>query len=119
MKLSVQLFSISSLCMIGWVPYGVLSTMQMIRYTDFAGYLLGTYFIYFPYAQTLFLPYTCLLFMPNIRRKFIEAFYRTWIIKKCFPNNRIHVGDGLENRSMTLTNHLTLNHRNPSRINTM
>ncbi|CAF4484310.1 unnamed protein product [Rotaria sp. Silwood1] len=68
-KLSVQVFSISTLCVIGWIPYGVVSTIQLFHNTEFLSYLLSTFFIYFPYIQTLFLPYVCLLFMPKIKNK--------------------------------------------------
>ena len=90
MKLSVQLFSISSLCMLGWIPYGILSTMQIFFYTPIAASLLATYFIYFPYVQTLFLPYSCLLFMPKMRRHFSNLFYSWWCYRKLFGGNRIH-----------------------------
>jgi hypothetical protein len=75
MKLSVQLFPISTLCIIGWIPYGVVSTMQIFINSDLLKYLLSTFFIYFPYAQTLFLPYICLLFMPDTKKKLCRALY--------------------------------------------
>ena len=79
--------------MIGWIPYGTVSTMQLIANTEFLSYLLSTFFIYFPYAQTLFLPYACLFFMPEIKKKF----YRKLSSVRCFkffcPQNRVHSGD--------------------------
>jgi hypothetical protein len=91
MKLSVQLFSISTLCIIGWIPYGVVSIMQIFADTPLLDYILATFFIYFPYVQTLFLPYACLFFMPEIKQKFYNVFSSSWCFKLFCSNNRVHV----------------------------
>lgn len=88
-KLSVQLFSISILCIIGWVPYGVISTMQVFQNTNLLTYLLSTIFIYFPYVQTLFLPYVCLFFMPDIRKKFCTLVLLPWSFRRFHHENRV------------------------------
>ena len=90
MKLSVQLFSISSLCMLGWIPYGILSTMQIFFSTPTAARLLATYFIYFPYIQSIFLPYASLMFMNEIRQKLLTllCYFNHW--KKICHTNKIH-----------------------------
>ena len=89
-KLSVQLFSISILCIIGWVPYGVVSTMQIFENTEFLAYLLSTFFIYFPYAQSLFMPYACLVFMPEMRKKFYTVLSSLWCVKIFIHQNQVH-----------------------------
>ena len=93
MKLSVQLFSISVLCIIGWVPYGIVSTMQIFQNTSLLNYILSTFLIYFPYAQTLFLPYACLFFMPDIKRKFCDVLSWGWFVRICTNQNRLHPGN--------------------------
>jgi hypothetical protein len=91
MKLSVQLFSISTLCIIGWIPYGVVSIMQIFADTPLLDYILATFFIYLPYVQTLFLPYACLFFMPEIKQKFYNILSSFWCFKLFCPNNRVDV----------------------------
>jgi hypothetical protein len=91
MKLSVQLFSISTLCIIGWIPYGVVSIMQIFADTPLLDYILATFFIYLPYVQTLFLPYACLFFMPEIKQKFYNILSSFWCLKLFCSNNRVHI----------------------------
>jgi hypothetical protein len=105
--LSLQLFSISTLCIIGWIPYGVVSTMQIFANTDFLSYLLSTFFIYFPYAQTLFLPYACLLFMPEIKKKFSRIMLSFWCFKILYDQNQVHVGNDEHHNTLTHVNLVT------------
>jgi hypothetical protein len=91
MKLSVQLFSISTLCIIGWVPYGIVSIMQIFADTPLLDYILATFFMYFPYVQTLFLPYACLFFVPEIKQKFYNILFSFRCFKLLCPTNRVHI----------------------------
>jgi hypothetical protein len=79
--------------MIGWLPYGVVSTMQIFVNTYFLSYLLSKFFIYFPYVQTLFLPYACLFFMPEIKQKFYNFISSFCCFKILFHQNQVHVGN--------------------------
>jgi hypothetical protein len=87
----VQLFSISTLCMIGWVRYGIVSINQMFHNTKSLTYLLSTFFIYSPYAQTIFLPYACLFFMPEIKKKLILIWRSSYCRKRLLHQNEVHV----------------------------
>lgn len=58
--------------------------MQLIANTEFLSFLLSTFFIYFPYLQTMFLPYACVLFMPEIKTKLFYA------LKLAKHQKRIH-----------------------------
>jgi hypothetical protein len=100
-KLIVQLFSISSLCVIGWVPYGVVSTMLMIRSTEQLSYLLSTFFIYLPYVQTLLLPHICFLFIPDIKRKFLTLFASFYGFIIILSANKVHVMNDEHNPTQT------------------
>ncbi|CAM2729134.1 unnamed protein product [Rotaria socialis] len=101
MKLSIQLFSISSLCVIGWVPYGVVSTLQIFSNTDLLTFLLSTFFIYFPYVQTSFTPYVCLLFIPEIKKKFRSTLQSSWLIKLICHKNQVHVNNDEQLNTLT------------------
>ncbi len=103
MKLSVQLFSISTLCIIGWIPYGVVSIMQIFADTSLLDYILATFFIYLPYVQTLFLPYAGLFFMPEIKQKFYKFVSSFWCFKIFCSNNRVDTGNN--ERNHTLAHH--------------
>lgn len=80
MKLTAQLIATSMLYTIGWVPYTTIGLIQIVGNTAQLTYLLSTIFVYIPYIQTLLLPIICLLFMPDILKKFRRVFHK----------NRIH-----------------------------
>ncbi|CAF0742429.1 unnamed protein product [Adineta ricciae] len=100
LRLSFQLFSISSLCIIGWIPYGIVSSMQIFNNTPTLAYLLSTFFIYFPYIQTLLLPYVCIFFMPEIKQKLGLKWKNLYLFKKVYPHNRVHIAQTDQNYTL-------------------
>ncbi len=83
--------------------------------TNFLNYLLSTFFIYFPYVQTLFLPYACLFFMPEIKQKFYTVMSSLWRFKIFCHQNRVHVDN--DDLLYRLT-HLNLGTHHPAYIKT-
>ena len=73
-KLCIQLIAIALLYVIGWIPYSIIVLIQMFQYSDRLAYILSSFFAYLPYLQSLLLPYVCILFMPEIKKKFFALF---------------------------------------------
>ncbi|CAF3255720.1 unnamed protein product [Rotaria sp. Silwood2] len=69
LKLSLQLLAIAMPYMIAWIPYSIIVLVQIFQNTQELTYILSEFIVYLPYLQALVLPYVCILFIPEIKRK--------------------------------------------------
>lgn len=60
--------------MIAWIPNSTVGIIQIFNYSDQLKDLRTTFFAYLPYAQALFLPYICIVFIPEIKQKCLSLF---------------------------------------------
>ena len=70
-KLVAQLLSVAILCIVAWYPYCIIALIQVFRSSKQLAMVLSTYFVYAPYLQSLLMPYICILFMPEVRKKIL------------------------------------------------
>ena len=69
-----QLLSISVLYVLAWDPYGIIVMIQLFKNSEQLAIILSTYFVYLPYLQSLLLPYSCILFIPDAKKKILALF---------------------------------------------
>jgi hypothetical protein len=86
--------------MISWISYSIIIIIQIFNNTKQLEDLLSVFFVYFPYLQALFLPFICILFIPEIKR--CSPCYG--VKKKMHRKNRIHLINNEKKR-------LQLNHQ--------
>ena len=68
-RLVTQLLSVAILYVLGWYPYSIIVLVQIFKNSEQLAIILSTYFAYIPYIQSLLLPYCCIFFIPDIRKK--------------------------------------------------
>ena len=68
-KLVAQLLSVAMLCIVAWYPYCIIVLIQVFHSSEQLAMVLSTYFVYAPYLQSLLMPYICILFMPEVKKK--------------------------------------------------
>ncbi len=71
-RMAFQLFTISGLYVISWIPVVIVGTMQTIHNSSILGTIRHNYITYFPSLVWFFLPYIVIGLWPELRQ---------WIIK--------------------------------------
>lgn len=85
-KMTLQLLAISSIFLIFWLPIAVTGLIQQFFYPTFLIYVQFNIFFYLIYFIQLFLPFVCLISLPELKKS-IRAKIRGW-------RHRNAIGDG-------------------------
>jgi hypothetical protein len=86
----MQLLSVAILYMIAWIPYSLTAVITIFNKKEQVEDLLSTFFVYLPYLQALLLPYICILFIPDIKQKFLSLFTLLLCKKNRHGRTQIH-----------------------------
>nr|ACD54750.1 GQ-coupled rhodopsin-like protein [Adineta vaga] len=87
--LIIQLLAVSLLYIVGWIPYSIISLIQIFVNNKLLFNLLSTYFTFIPHIQTILLPYICLLFMPNVKQKMYNVLFSLCWEKPIYRKNQV------------------------------
>ncbi|CAF1162618.1 unnamed protein product [Adineta ricciae] len=68
-KLTLQLMFISSLYSIFWVSYALIIVIRLYFIPTFLPVIINYYFLYLPYFVQLFMPFLCLICLPELWRQ--------------------------------------------------
>ena len=88
-RLVTQLLSVAILYVLGWYPYSIIVLVQLFQNSEQLAIILSTYFAYIPYIQPLLLPYCCIFFIPDIRKKLVVLLALFTSVKTNVGQNRI------------------------------
>jgi hypothetical protein len=75
--MTIQLLSISSLFLIFWFPIAITGLIQQFFSPTFLIYIQFNIFFYLIYFIQLFLPFVCLISLPELK-KFLQQKFQRW-----------------------------------------
>lgn len=85
--------------MIAWIPYSIIVLIQTFYNTEQLTFLVSKILVYLPYLQSLMLPFACILFIPEIKKKIFSIFQKVY-----FRQNQV----GTNENSMETNNVFTV-----------
>jgi hypothetical protein len=91
-RMAFQLFTISGLYVISWIPVVIVGTMQIVDDSSILNNIQSNYFIYLPSIVWFFLPCIVIGLWPELRQWMIKPFKRRTAV--------VSTGDTLELRKI-------------------